>query len=45
MMIYIYNVHYDMKKMKALTKRFENDDMICTINKGFWPFLDINTDH
>ncbi len=42
--IYIYNVHYDMKKMKALTKKYDKDDMICTINKGFWPFLEINTD-
>jgi hypothetical protein len=39
--VYIYDVHYDMKKMKALAQRFENDNIQIVINRGFWPFLDI----
>lgn len=39
---YIYNVHYDIKKLKRLAYDFKNDSVCLCIHKAFWPFLEIN---
>ena len=38
---YIYDVFYDMKKMKRLCKNFQDDELIVSIHCAFWPFLEI----
>ena len=38
---YIYNVYYDMKKLKRLARELSDDDIELTIHKAFWPFLEI----
>ncbi len=40
--LYIYDVLYDMKKMKRLCSNFQDDRMIVTIHCAFWPFLEIS---
>lgn len=39
---YAYNVHYDMKKLKHLTANLNDADAVFSINKAFWPFLEIS---
>jgi hypothetical protein len=39
--IYIYNVFYDMKKLKQLAKGFKDDTILVSINPAFYPFLEI----
>jgi hypothetical protein len=41
---YIYDVLYDMKKMKRLCNNFNDDSLIVTIHCAFWPFLEIELD-
>lgn len=38
---YIYDVYYDMKKLKRLAQDLENDDLGLAIHRAFWPFLGI----
>jgi hypothetical protein len=38
---YIYDVYYDMKKLKKLANDFRNDDTDLFIHRAFWPFLEI----
>jgi nucleoside 2-deoxyribosyltransferase len=38
---YIYDVHYDMKKLKRLARNLRVDDTVLFIHRAFWPFLDI----
>ncbi len=38
---YIYDVLYDMKKMKRLCNNFQDGSLIVTIHSAFWPFLEI----
>ncbi|MCB2169318.1 MAG: hypothetical protein KQI78_16805, partial [Deltaproteobacteria bacterium] len=38
---YIYDVLYDMKKMRRLCKNFQDGSLIVTIHCAFWPFLEI----
>jgi len=38
---YIYDVHYEMRKLKALVKTRDTEDLIYTINRAFWRGLDI----
>jgi hypothetical protein len=38
---FIYNVYYDMKKFRRLANDFNDDAVLFTIHKTFWPFLDI----
>lgn len=42
--VFIYDVHYDMKKMRVMAKNFKVDDTFIVINKAFWPFLEIESD-
>lgn len=39
--IFIYDVYYDMKKLKRLADNLENDEKELIIHCAFWPFLDI----
>lgn len=39
--IYIYDVFYDMKKIKRLAKSFKDETVIICIHPAFWPFLEI----
>ena len=39
--IHIYDVFYDMKKLKQLAKGLKNDSALVSINPAFWPFLEI----
>ena len=39
--LYIYDVLYDMKKMKRLCNNFQDTSLIVTIHSAFWPFLEI----
>ncbi|MBW4547696.1 MAG: hypothetical protein KME25_25125 [Symplocastrum torsivum CPER-KK1] len=39
--IYIYDVFYDMKKLKQLAKGLRDDSITMCINPAFWPFLEI----
>ena len=39
--IYIYDVFYDMRKLKHLAKGLKNDTTLVSINPAFWPFLEI----
>ncbi len=39
---YAYNVHYDMKKLKHLAADLNDSDVAFSINKAFWPFLEIS---
>jgi hypothetical protein len=39
---YAYNVHYDMKKLKHLAGDLLEADAVFSINKAFWPFLEIS---
>ena len=38
---YLYDVHYEMRKLKALVKARETEDLIYTVNRAFWRGLDI----
>jgi len=38
---YIYSVRYDMKRLKTLMKKHEQDDLIFIINPAFWKGLEI----
>ena len=38
---FIYDVYYDMKKLKRLADNFQNDKMEFRIHLAFWPFLGI----
>jgi len=38
---YIYNVQYDIKKLKRLANDLKSDNTEWCIHKGFWPFLGI----
>lgn len=40
---YIYSVHYDMKRLKALLKKHEEEGVIFTINPAFWKGLEIKS--
>jgi hypothetical protein len=40
---YIYDVYYDMKKIKRLCKNFQDSDLVVTIHCAFWPFLEIES--
>lgn len=37
--IFIYDVHYDMKRLRALAKGFLDEGVSFSIHKAFWPFL------
>jgi hypothetical protein len=39
---YIYDVFYDIRKLKRLAKDFKSENTIFSIHKAFWPFLDID---
>lgn len=39
--IYIYDVFYDMKKLKQLARGLRDDSVMMCINPAFWPFLEI----
>jgi hypothetical protein len=39
---YIYNVFYDIKKLRWMSKAFKPESMVFSIHKAFWPFLEIN---
>ena len=39
---YIYNVQYDIKKLKRLANDLKSDNTELCIHKGFWPFLCIH---
>ncbi len=39
--IYIYDVFYDMKKLKQLAKGLRDDSVTMCINPAFWSFLEI----
>lgn len=41
---YIYDVYYDMKKLKKLAGDLKIDQQEFIIHKAFWPFLEIATD-
>lgn len=40
---YIYSVRYDMKRLKALITKHENEGLIYLINPAFWKGLEIKT--
>jgi len=40
---YIYNVQYDIKKLKHLAENLKNDHTEFCIHKGFWTFLGIQS--
>jgi Cdc6-like AAA superfamily ATPase len=42
--IYIYDVYYDMKKLKKLAADLKLDKLEFTIHRAFWPFLEIATE-
>lgn len=39
--VFIYDVYYDMKKMRVLARGLEDDGTILCVHKAFWPFLNI----
>ena len=39
---YIYDVQYDIKKLKKLAKDLKNENVVFCINCAFWPFLGID---
>jgi len=39
---YIYDVHYDIKKLKVIAKNLKNRKTIFSIHCAFWPFLEIS---
>lgn len=39
--IYIYDVFYDMKKLRRLCSNFKDNDLLVSIHCAFWPFLEI----
>lgn len=39
---FIYDVFYDMKKLRILVGSLENEQKILCIHKAFWPFLNIS---
>lgn len=41
---YIYDVNYDMRKLKALRKKRGASDMVYAINPAFWAGLDIKVE-
>lgn len=41
--IFIYDVHYDMKKLRHLAGNLAEEERLFVIQKAFWPFLEINT--
>jgi hypothetical protein len=38
---YVYDVHYDMKKLKTLANNLRQEDTELYIHRAFWPFLEI----
>jgi hypothetical protein len=40
--VYIYNVFYDMKKLKSFAKGLKDTSIKVCIHPAFWPFLEIN---
>lgn len=40
---YIYSVRYDMKRLKALLKKHENEGLVYQINPAFWKGLEIKS--
>lgn len=40
--IYIYDVYYDIKKLKTLAGNFKRKDTVLTIHRAFWPVLEID---
>jgi hypothetical protein len=40
--IYIYDVHYDMRKLRALFKMKDKGDLLFAISPAFWRGLEIN---
>ena len=38
---YIYDIFYDMKKLKQLAKGLKDDSVLVSINPAFCPFLEI----
>jgi hypothetical protein len=38
---YIYNVQYDIRKLKRFANALRDDNTELCIHKGFWPFLGI----
>jgi hypothetical protein len=39
---YIYDVHYEMRKLKALVTNRRVGDLLYVINRAFWKGLDID---
>lgn len=40
--VYIYNVHYDMKKLRRLANDFSDESTVYSVHVSFWPFLEIS---
>jgi hypothetical protein len=38
---FIYDVYYDMKKLRRLAGDLRNEEIELTIHRAFWPFLEI----
>lgn len=38
---FIYDVYYDMKKLKILAGNLQNESVLFSVHKAFWPFLEI----
>jgi len=43
--IYIYSVRYDMKHLRTLIRKHENEGFIYLINPAFWKGLEIKNNH
>ena len=39
--MFIYDVYYDMKKLRRLANNLNNENLELTIHRAFWPFLEI----
>jgi hypothetical protein len=39
--VFIYNVQYDMKKLRVLAKRLGDDTVALCIHHAFYPFLEV----
>jgi hypothetical protein len=42
---YIYDVYYDMNRLKWLAGNLRRDETLLYIHKAFWPFLGITGQH
>ena len=40
--VYIYDVYYDMKKLKRLADNLQNEERMFVIHRAFVPFLEID---